>query len=340
MLTSHIKICLPAGQSYPFNGQMITVSGQYTTVYTSSKGCDSTVNLSLVIAHMETQQLSGCGQVNYNGIVYTSDTSLTKTLLSVLTGCDSVFLVVRIQMLALPVLNATGHKSICRGDVARLKAIAAGASIEWLGWGSGDSLLVFPTLTTSYTAIATNAAGCTDTVTVTVMVNDFDLQVLASPNPVFAGTNVKVETRGTGAYNVLGWKPSTGSPFAVSQFFVADTTFVVRVAARSAQGCIVVDSLTIVVDPLGSIYIPTAFTPNGDGKNDRFTVSGGQFKLFDLKIFNRWGQMVFQSFERTKGWDGTSAGRVQPAGTYVYILVATLKDGKTVKRNGMVTVIR
>jgi gliding motility-associated-like protein len=173
-----------------------------------------------------------------------------------------------------------------------------------------------------------------------VFVNDFDLQLSATPNPVFAGTKAQVHTKGSVPYKVLSWQPLAGNPFALSQSFVTDTTFKVKVIALGVNGCIDVDSLLIIADPMGDIYIPNAFTPNNDGTNDLFTVAGGHFLSFDLKIFNRWGQAVFTANERSKGWDGRAVGKEQPQGTYVYLLQAVLRDGKKVKRQGTFTLLR
>ena len=90
------------------------------------------------------------------------------------------------------------------------------------------------------------------------------------------------------------------------------------------------------------IYIPNSFTPNGDGKNDLFkVVSLYEFSEFKLTIFNRWGDMVFESEDINKGWDGTYKGKFVTYGVYVYQLTATIKDtGEQRKITGRVTVVR
>jgi len=90
------------------------------------------------------------------------------------------------------------------------------------------------------------------------------------------------------------------------------------------------------------IYIPNSFTPNGDGKNDVFYIKTVyEFSEFKLTIFNRWGDMVFESEDINKGWDGTYKGKLVPLGVYVYQLTATIKDtGEQRKITGRVTVVR
>ena len=90
-----------------------------------------------------------------------------------------------------------------------------------------------------------------------------------------------------------------------------------------------------VIPPL-SIYIPNAFTPNGDGINDTFGVKGQGITNYRLLVFNRWGEVIFESTEVKKQWDGRYAGKQVEQGTYVYELFA---NGAKKGRTGSVTVI-
>jgi len=89
-------------------------------------------------------------------------------------------------------------------------------------------------------------------------------------------------------------------------------------------------------------YIPSAFTPNHDGVNDVFIPkSKCLFTGYNMRIFNRWGQLLFESRNAAAGWDGTSAGRAQPAGTYIWELV--YKDnltGRNIRKMGTIILIR
>ena len=90
------------------------------------------------------------------------------------------------------------------------------------------------------------------------------------------------------------------------------------------------------------IYIPNSFTPNGDGKNDVFNIKTVyEFSEFKLVIYNRWGDMIFESEDINKGWDGTYKVKPVPLGVYVYQLTATIKDtGEQRKITGRVTLVR
>ncbi len=92
------------------------------------------------------------------------------------------------------------------------------------------------------------------------------------------------------------------------------------------------------VDPL--IGLPTAFSPNGDGSNDILYVRGAAIKTLDLKIFNRWGQLVFETTSKERGWDGTFNGQPQPIEAYAYVLNATFIDGSAKVLKGNITLLR
>ena len=92
------------------------------------------------------------------------------------------------------------------------------------------------------------------------------------------------------------------------------------------------------IQPL--IGLPTAFSPNGDGENDILYVRGAAIRTLDLKIFNRWGQLVFETTSKEKGWDGTFNGQPQPIEAYAYVLNATFIDGTTKLMKGNITLLR
>lgn len=88
------------------------------------------------------------------------------------------------------------------------------------------------------------------------------------------------------------------------------------------------------------IYIPNAFTPNGDGSNDFFSVFGKSLKTVRMQIFDRWGELLFESYNQDNGWDGTFKNENLQPGVYVYKVTAAYLNGKTVDKTGSVTLIR
>jgi gliding motility-associated-like protein len=95
------------------------------------------------------------------------------------------------------------------------------------------------------------------------------------------------------------------------------------------------------LNPFGDgIYVPNAFTPNGDGVNDVFLAYGTAISTIRLMIYNQWGKQVFVSSDSNKGWDGTYQSGKAPAGLYTYALEAIMQDGKRVTKSGSFSLVR
>lgn len=91
--------------------------------------------------------------------------------------------------------------------------------------------------------------------------------------------------------------------------------------------------------PHGEVFIPNAFTPNGDGLNDVFKAEG-YVRSVHLQVFNQWGEKVFESNEQQRGWDGNYKGTAQPSGVYIYVCAIMLDNGGKVIKKGAIHLIR
>lgn len=119
------------------------------------------------------------------------------------------------------------------------------------------------------------------------------------------------------------------------------------VVAIDSEGCIVEDVIFVRVDDERKVYFPNIFSPNGDGNNDRFKPFAGKGveEILDFKVYDRWGNKVFEIEEPTplttdiNGWDGTFNGREVDTGTYVYMAAARFVDGRIIQYSGTVTVV-
>lgn len=110
-------------------------------------------------------------------------------------------------------------------------------------------------------------------------------------------------------------------------------------AYKTGNTSITSTSNTVEVVPYMSIYIPNSFTPNGDGLNDDFGAYGEAINDFTMRIFNRWGQIVFESANAAQRWDGTYDGVKVPQGSYVYKVSAIGISGNREVKKGTVTVV-
>jgi gliding motility-associated-like protein len=88
------------------------------------------------------------------------------------------------------------------------------------------------------------------------------------------------------------------------------------------------------------IFVPTVFSPNGDGKNDLLFAYSNYIVKLEMRIFNQWGQEIVLITSRNQGWDGKYKGKPQPVGVYAYALQAVMTDGRTVKMKGSITLLR
>jgi gliding motility-associated-like protein len=201
-------------------------------------------------------------------------------------------------------------------------------------WGIGDFI---------YTVTATTLFPiCTATDTEAIhSYPPITLTNLTASQTIPWGSSIQLNADGAVYYT---WVPNDGSlsnpnindPVAVP----IDSVTKYTVYGMSKYGCLDSASLTIKLGTMTEI-VPSAFTPNGDGLNDVFRITNMTFqKLVDFRIFNRWGQQVFQTANREIGWDGTFNGVPQDMGVYNYQIVIGLVDGTNKTYSGTVTLIR
>jgi gliding motility-associated-like protein len=139
------------------------------------------------------------------------------------------------------------------------------------------------------------------------------------------------------------WTPSTGLNNGAIQkpVFNASQEQLYRVRLTSAGGCITMDTVKVSVYDSSDIFVPKAFSPNKDGKNDLlqpFLVNIVTLKFF--KVYNRWGQLMFQSSDSRQGWDGMYNYKPQPLETYTWIAEGVDGNGTTIFRKGQTVLIR
>ena len=141
------------------------------------------------------------------------------------------------------------------------------------------------------------------------------------------------------------WIPSTGldNPASATPLLNPTTEQLYKINVKNIAGCVTVDSLLVRIFDEQDIFIAGGFTPNNDGINDKvFPFLVGIPSFHYLKIFNRWGNLVFQttSVNPEMGWDGKYKGRDQPADTYTWVVEAEGDNGKVFRKSGSVILIR
>ncbi len=125
-----------------------------------------------------------------------------------------------------------------------------------------------------------------------------------------------------------------------SPVFSGTGTTEYQVTATDANGCSATATVRVNVISDKQVFAPNAFTPNGDGQNDKWLVSSAGAIYFNASVFNRWGEKVFESNNLNEGWDGTYRGKNSYDGVYSYVVTVTFVDGENRKLIGGVTLIR
>lgn len=132
---------------------------------------------------------------------------------------------------------------------------------------------------------------------------------------------------------------STSSQSDPSIAFMEPGDYVITLTVVNGM-CSHSHSSTLKVDALFTFYIPNAFTPNANGRNDRFRAEGEGFEDYSMSIYDRWGKIIFQSGSHDLGWDGTYLGKAVPNGVYIYRFVVTDWSGEEHVYHGGFTLIR
>jgi len=146
----------------------------------------------------------------------------------------------------------------------------------------------------------------------------------------------------SGAY-LYSWYPvsTLSNPNIVNPYATPTEPTLYYVYGLGENGCRNIDSVRINIDYRDNLFVPSAFTPNGDGKNDVFRIANITFqKLQEFRIFNRWGQEIYSTTDPKKGWDGAWKGVPQDMGSYQYLIRVAYPDGYIETYKGDVTLVK
>jgi gliding motility-associated-like protein len=191
------------------------------------------------------------------------------------------------------------------------------------------------------TLIAENNFGCYDTAVQNIDIKKLNLYT-TDDTIVLKNIDVKVTSTGSNLYN---WSPQIylSDPTICCPVFNFPATgkYTYTVNTITAEGCNTKDSITftVVKDPI--LFVPNAFTPDGDGLNDVMKIIQGGYGIMKyFRIFNRWGQQLFYSVDIGRSWDGNDLGKPCPNATYYWTAAVTDIYGKTVELKGDFILIR
>lgn len=263
------------------------------------------------------------------------------------THSDSV----KVSVKNKPVANAGPDLTICDNDSTVISGIATNVSgtvnYQWSPSSTvhnafDSTTVAFPAGSQTYTLTVTDNYGCNYSVRDDVKV------IVRPPVPAFAGNDstailgVPYQLNATGG-SQFSWIPSSmlNNPFISNPLATLsiDTRFIVTVT--DIAGCVGIDTVFVKAYNGPTYYMPNAFSPNGDGLNEIFrAVPVGIVSTDYFRIFNRYGELIFETNQWLKGWDGTYMGRKQPFGIYVWIIKGRDGAGKVVEMKGTVLLVQ
>ncbi|MEN2992693.1 MAG: gliding motility-associated C-terminal domain-containing protein [Bacteroidia bacterium] len=153
-------------------------------------------------------------------------------------------------------------------------------------------------------------------------------------------TFIDASQGGTPLQWIIGGQSFPGSP-TITQAFGRDSTYLVTLIVQNEYGCRDTFSRLIYVRPFSGIFIPTAFSPNGDGINDEFLIVSPPLEWSRLRIYSRWGHLIREIVGYPLRWDGrTQNGEPAPEDAYAFVFEGRLFSGQTFQRTGTITLLR
>lgn len=365
-LRESIPIELCAGSDTVINSKIYSLAGSYPdTILTAD--CDSIITYNIIVKPLPIVDLGSdielCqgnkalfkAENGYTKYTWNDNTAITsnktfqtdavgKYWLSVTDnyGCVGSDTVKITQINPVPTVNASSTSPICEGDSIVLSA-TGGIKYLWLPDSLyGQQITVAPEKTSNYYVTAYNNYNCASlTKTVSVKVNHLPTVPIFDQEKII---HCFLE-------NELILSANWGESFLWSN--TGDTTQSITVSDEGyydvtvwdKNGCLLSKEIEVLNKCESLIFVPDAFSPNYDGNNDELQVFGKNFTDFEMRIFNRWGEVIFMTDDRNQMWDGIYKGKMMPVGSYPWVIKyksipGTLDEGTLKQITGSITVIR
>ncbi len=243
---------------------------------------------------------------------------------------------------------------ICKGQTVYIQSSQQGSAPLTYSWNTAENtanIFNTPTSTVTFICVGVDGIGCPLIDSARVIVESLNLNIYAAPSDtILEGTTVTLNAI-LSTLDPIFWTPTTGlnNINTLQPTTIATNSITYCAYGETSSGCKDTDCVTLIVIPNPDtlvpehIAFPNAFSPNGDGNNDLFTIIySGNYDIQNFSIFNRWGEIVFTTSNINEAWNGKFKGKDQEIGTYIYYL--TLKDSKAIlpekKYTGNIMLIR
>jgi len=345
------------------NSISVNAAGSYTATATTGCGtatATATVTLdplpALSVAGGSVQSFCSGGSITLNATVSDATsfnwngtspaTSFTVStagtyVATASNNCGSVTATVTVNEIPAPSaqISPNGSTTLCNGQSLTLTA-SGGDTYSWNNGSTGASITV--TAAGTYQVISGNSCG-SDTAFITVNFGGPDASFSYSGETI-SPANIAFNNSSSGAVS-YDWSFGDGGSSAdlnPNYVYQGEGNFTITLTVTDANGCTDQAQQTIQISDPFNFYLPNVFTPNNDSVNDRFLIMASGIKEFRMSIFNRWGELIFESFDVYEGWDGTTrSGANAVSGVYVVVVNYSISSsGKKETKNGSVTLLR
>jgi gliding motility-associated-like protein len=324
----------------------VTVGGSTSNLNASLQGkdvsCfgynDGEVISTVSGANGNTTYLWNNGSTSQN--IFVLNAGLYTLTVSDADGCSATASTQVSQPAALSI-NIGNDTTLCTLSEVNISAPVGFTSYTWSNGFSGPSISTISNGIFSVTVTDNN--GCTASDALSIQLSSAINLDLGGDTIIFEGSSIEFYPTFSGS--TIGnffWSPSENVSCADCQNTIASpaVTTLYTLVFIDNNNCLVSDSVLVTVLSVGDVVFPTAFSPNGDGKNDVYKAVSNGVKSLRLTIFNRWGELVFESDNINEGWNGIYKGDIQPLDVYVYTSEVTFMNN--FKRNyiGSISLIR
>jgi gliding motility-associated-like protein len=240
----------------------------------------------------------------------------------------------------LPVAQITGNLTVCSGESSVLTASGGNAYL----WSTGAQTASITVLTQGvYSVTVSNSCG-TSSISVTLTEIPIQAGFTATPTSGSAPLPVNFTNTSISDLSTCTWDfgdGNTSNTVNANHVYAEPGNYTVQLTVVNSLGCTDVETLVIsVLSEPSLIIIPNVFTPNGDGNNDLFLITSERIESYRLQLFNRWGNLIVESVDPSKGWDGQINGEPASEGTYFYQLEAIGSDLKEYTKTGFFDLLR
>ncbi len=327
-----IPVIICEGESYYAGGSAQTSAGSYSDTLASSPGCDSIVitDLSVLPDTTVNNHATIChGKSYFAGGTVQTTTGIYSDTIAGHNTCDSIVIT---HLTVLPENAVAIDTVICKGE----DYIAGGVS---------------QTETGVYRDSVIGSNGCDSIITTNLTVIGLNSYIDAIGTlPVNAGDSIRLIVNSDASDPNFIWAPSSflSCNACSDPFSSPDSSIAYDVIIEDRHGCRDTASILIPVvitfDPNSNcefyFYMPNAFSPNDDGINDKLEMKHNGVDYFELKIFNRWGENIFETPNPSEKWDGTYRGKLLPPDVFAYSVNIIFCNGSEDLLSGSITLLR